>query len=237
MIFTPRLEAPDRDNKFYIPDEKGGLNPCIPRGDGNFCLPNCVGYGFGRAMEICNKYLPLPTNNAEDWYDTAKKKFKTGSTPKLGAIACWRQGKNYNGNDGCGHIAVVEKIYSDGKILTSNSNYYGDEFYLKEYKAPYKISGFEFLGFIYLPYEFETYTKGDYIVNTAVLNVREKPTTSSSRKMFNELTSNAQKQVLSLCGSKCNGYCRGVEFTVYEVNGEWGKTPSGWVCLDYCKKL
>lgn len=28
----------------------------------------------------------------------------------------------------------------------------------------------------------------------------------------------------------------GVTCTVTEVKGNWGKTPSGWICLDYCRK-
>ena len=26
-------------------------------------------------------------------------------------------------------------------------------------------------------------------------------------------------------------------FTVYEVKDNWGRTPSGWVCLDYCEVM
>lgn len=244
MKFKPRLTAPSKDNKFYIPDDKGGFNPCLPIGDGTSCLPNCVGYAYGRAMEICGVKIALPTNNAEDWFITAKSKFIVGDKPKLGAIACWKQGKNYNGNDGYGHVAVVEEIYSDSTILTSNSDYFGEEFYLKERKYPYNINGYEFVGFIYLPFTVDNekdsqiiYTRGNYKVNTDVLNVRKKPTTSSDRIFYNNLTPNAQKQIMDLCGYKCNGYCKGVEFTATEIDGEWGKTPSGWVCLKYCVKI
>lgn len=81
------------------------------------------------------------------------------------------------------------------------------------------------------------YTKGDYVVNTSVLNVRSGPSTAYKIKNYSAFTSNAKKQVLALCGKKISGYVKGVEFTALEINGSWGRTPSGWVCLDYCKKL
>lgn len=31
-------------------------------------------------------------------------------------------------------------------------------------------------------------------------------------------------------------YPNGTRFDVYEIKGEWGRTPSGWVNLNYCKK-
>ena len=51
--------------------------------------------------------------------------YKRGSTPKLGAIACWSLGVVGIGNDGAGHVAVVEQINSDGSIIVSESNYGG----------------------------------------------------------------------------------------------------------------
>ena len=53
---------------------------------------------------------------------------------------------------------------------------------------------------------------------------------------YSELTSNAQSQVYSKCGYKPNGLCAGVICDVSEIKGKWGKIPSGWICLDYCKK-
>lgn len=81
------------------------------------------------------------------------------------------------------------------------------------------------------------YTTGRYIVNCDVLNVREGAGTNYNWKKYSELTLNAQTQVLSLCGYKANGLCRGVICDVSEIkNINWGKIPSGWICLDYCKK-
>lgn len=83
----------------------------------------------------------------------------------------------------------------------------------------------------------QPYSKGSYIVTTSVLNVRSGPSTAYKIKGYNSFTQNAKKQILSLCGKKVSGYVKGVEFTALEINGRWGRTPSGWVCLDYCKKL
>ena len=82
------------------------------------------------------------------------------------------------------------------------------------------------------------YTTGDYRVTDAShLNVRTGPGTENKRKTFDEFTKNAQKQVKELAGYEADGYVMGVEFTVSQVDGNWGKTPSGWVCLDYCTKI
>lgn len=80
------------------------------------------------------------------------------------------------------------------------------------------------------------YTTGRYVVNTEVLTVREGPSTSYDWLRYSELTANAQSQIYSKCRYKPNGLCAGVVCDVSEVKDNWGKIPSGWVCLDYCKK-
>ena len=77
----------------------------------------------------------------------------------------------------------------------------------------------------------EDYSKAD------VLNVRKGASTSFERISFQNLSADAQKKVLRLAGYKANGYVRGLEFTVFETAGSWGRTPSGWVCLDYCERV
>ena len=51
------------------------------------------------------------------------------------------------------------------------------------------------------------------------------------------MTKSAQEKILKLAGKKVNGYVKGLTFTALEVRGNWGRTPSGWVNLDYCKKI
>ena len=83
------------------------------------------------------------------------------------------------------------------------------------------------------------YKTGDYKVTGAdLLNVRSGAGTQNKKKTFNQLTKSAQKKIKELNnGKKADGYVRGLTFTVLEVKGEWGRTPSGWVCLKYCTKI
>lgn len=80
------------------------------------------------------------------------------------------------------------------------------------------------------------YTTGNYRVTASLLNVRTGPGTNYSNRKYYQLTSNARAQNSRLGNYYANGYVRGVVCTVTEVRSNWGKTPSGWICLDYCKK-
>lgn len=173
--FTPRKTIPNRTNKYFIHYNNGGYNTCIVIDkQTGWVMPNCVGYAQGRLLEILGKKAvnwKLPACNAEDWYATAEKNgLKVGSTPKLGAVICWRAGKVKNGSDGAGHVAVVEEIKANGDIVVSQSAYGSTEFYLSTIS---KAKGYTYsdsrplVGFIYCGIEFEeegtTYTvkKGD----------------------------------------------------------------------------
>lgn len=58
------------------------------------------------------------------------------------------------------------------------------------------------------------YVLGLYVVNTpAGLNVRQGPGTNYGI---------------------IKAYPNGTRFDTYEIQGNWARTPSGWVCLDYC---
>jgi hypothetical protein len=84
------------------------------------------------------------------------------------------------------------------------------------------------------------YTVGNYqvVTGTSILKVRSGAGTTYAAKKFNKLTSSAQAKILQLTGGvKKDGYVNGLTFTATEVNKNWGKTPSGWVCLDYCEKM
>lgn len=81
------------------------------------------------------------------------------------------------------------------------------------------------------------YEKGNYIVKADVLNVRKGAGTLYGKVTFKKLSATAQKKILTLAGKEVDGYVKGLTFTVSLINGKWGKTPSGWVCLDYCEKL
>ena len=58
--------------------------------------------------------------NGAQWATSAAAAgFRTGSTPQVGAIACWNDG-------GYGHVAVVTAVSSTTSIQVSESNYGGD---------------------------------------------------------------------------------------------------------------
>ena len=79
-----------------------------------------------------------------------------------------------------------------------------------------------------------------YIVNldlNSFLNVRTGDSTSFRTKTFNELTSNAQSQILNLANKPINGFVNGMVFDSLEIKKNWARTYSGWVCLDYCEAI
>lgn len=160
--YTPRLKAPSTTNKNYLHYSKGGYNHCIHIKNGS-CLPNCVGYAWGRWRELLGKKHNLSKANAENWWSNTSDGYERGQTPKVGAVMCWRKGKAGNSSDGAGHVAIVEKINSDGSVTYSNSNYGGTRFYTKTLKAPYKLgSAYTFQGFIYLPITFDEPKKDSF---------------------------------------------------------------------------
>lgn len=150
--FTPRLTAPSAADKYYLHTSKGGLNECIHINGGS-CLPNCVGYAWGRFYEITGERPKLSRANAEMWYGFTADGYKRSGTPALGAIVCWSKGAVGNENDGAGHVAVVERIEANGDIVASNSAYGGTRFYMQTYRksAGYCFGAYKFQGFILPP--------------------------------------------------------------------------------------
>ena len=155
--FKARLTEPSTSNKYWIHTSKGGVNECILI-TGNSCLPNCVGYTWGRFYEASGKRPKLSRANAENWY-SYNDGYERGKTPKLGAVICWSKGKVGNGNDGAGHVAFVEEVYDDESILVSASDYGGRRFYTRKYNKPYSMNEYTFQGFIYNPDVKETEKK------------------------------------------------------------------------------
>lgn len=85
--------------------------------------------------------------------------------------------------------------------------------------------------------KFNSYTTGTYKVTASVLNVRTGPSTKYSAKTYYQLTANARKQNKNLGNYYTNGYRKGTMCTVSKISGNWGLTPSGWICLGYCQKI
>lgn len=238
--YTPRTTAPESNDKNYIHYSEGGYNRCIEIKNGS-CLPNCVGYAWGRWREILGENPKLSRANAENWYGYTADGYKRGTTPKLGAVICWRKGTVGVESDGAGHVGIVEAINGD-TVTVSMSAYGGTRWFTRTFKkGSYNYNGFVFQGFIYLPISFDeekVYKTGDYrVTDASLLHVRTGAGTNYPKKTYKEFTKNARSQIYELVRYKANGYVMGVEFTVSEVKGKWGKTPSGWVCLDYCTKI
>ena len=139
--FSPRFSAPSYDNQYYYSSK----NIFYSAGYG---MPNCTAYAFGRAYEILGTEPNLSHGNAQDWYgyNQATGAYSYGSTPQVGAIACW----SYNGG---GHVAVVESI-DNGVVTLSNSAWASTNFYLTYDSVSNPGSSgnswWHFQGFIYL---------------------------------------------------------------------------------------
>lgn len=81
------------------------------------------------------------------------------------------------------------------------------------------------------------YKTGSYKVTASLLNVRSGVGTNYKAKTYNQLSSNARSQNKKLGNYYANGYKRGVVCIVTQIKGNWGKTASGWICLDFCSKI
>lgn len=171
MAYVPRLTAPLQGNKYFISTAGGGYNKCIER-RGHWVLPNCPGYAYGRFMEIGGvKQCKLSTHNAGLWWGNTADGYSRGKTPKLGAVICWSKGSEP------GHVAIVEKINSDGTIVTSESGYSAKKDFWTQTRNNKngnwgQSAAYGFQGFIYNPFveggsladdpqsEFVNYAKG-----------------------------------------------------------------------------
>ena len=118
-----------KNNKYYIRQANGGYNGAVlgkPTISGANVLCNCVGYANSRFNEIgdygkCKYQLVC---NAENFVESAKRQgLSVSSTPIQGGIMVWQKGSTLNSYDGAGHVAVVEEVYDDGTILTSESGW------------------------------------------------------------------------------------------------------------------
>lgn len=84
----------------------------------------------------------------------------------------------------------------------------------------------------------EEYAKGFYRVTADLLRVRTGASTSYEYLKFSQLSKNAQSQIKKLNeGRAADGLVEGCECTVSQVKNNWGKIPSGWICLDYCRRV
>lgn len=155
MIFSLRTVKPGKKDKYYIRKADGGYsNAIVGKPTDSECnvLSNCVGYAYGRFNEIggygyCKYLAPV---NAENFMDY-KGSCKTGMTPKVGAVMVWEGAGSH-----AGHVAIVEKVYDDNHVYTSESGYGSAKPFWNSHR--YNNNGrwgcnsnYKFLGFIYNP--------------------------------------------------------------------------------------
>ena len=155
MAFTMRTTKPGAGNKYYIRKAQGGYSNAIygkPTDSECNVLANCVGYAYGRFNEIggygyCKYLAPV---NAENFIQY-KGSCEVGMVPKVGACMVW-EGKG----DLAGHVAIVEKVYDNNHVYTSESGYGSKNPFWNSHR--YNNNGrwgcnsnYKFLGFIYNP--------------------------------------------------------------------------------------
>ena len=236
--FTPRLTAPSYDNKYYY---NGNYNIFYSAGYG---MPNCTAYAFGRAYEILGYEPDLSWGSAYMWYDYNRNygHYDYGQTPRVGAICCWSYGSG-------GHVAVVEKIDSDGLMTISNSAYGSTNFYLTYAHTwdsnPGGNSYWNFQGYIYLLDEDEAVqpTTTKPVVTTQATQ----PVTQASDYETGYYTVDAQPYLNMRSGASTasdivrtvpDSTTLNVTKTVYSGGADWGYTTynntRGWVSLGFC---
>ena len=155
MAFVPRLltstPTPMAGNPWWYSSGNVYYNA-------GYGLPNCTAYAYGRFAEIANQFIPdlggLGIHgDAKSWWSDTQNLNK-GSVPALGACICWGTSDPQFG----GHVAIVEEVYANGDITTSNSAYNGTYFYTQylrrseNYYVSYHGGVYYFQGFIYNPF-------------------------------------------------------------------------------------
>ena len=156
MAYIPRTDintpTPMSGNNFFY-----AWNVFQPSWGPPVQVGNCTWYAWGRFWEISgatssSQNRPtLCTLDANYWW-AYNDGYNRSQTPELGSVICL-EGGNYSG---LGHVAIVEKINSDGSIYTSESglNAYYFDYRLRippNYEAN-SSDGYTFKGFILNPF-------------------------------------------------------------------------------------
>ena len=160
MAFTERLTMPESGDPAYTLTAYGGYNRQIngsPQPWAGSVLANCTGYVHGRWIEIAGHTADdfgISNGNANTYWSHSDS-YTRSQTPAVGAIVCY--GGTY------GHVAIVERVNSDGSILVSQSNYGGTVFETLTLRPPnYYQYPVTFQGFILNPY---VVIEPDYTLN------------------------------------------------------------------------
>lgn len=104
----------------------GGMPPVVSSGGGayRFAYGNCTYWANMRYHELTGYWIPW-LGNAWEWsYGASSSGWTVSATPHVPSIIVLQPG--VEGASGYGHVAVVERINSDGSVLTSNYNWAGN---------------------------------------------------------------------------------------------------------------
>lgn len=196
-----RTTKPGAGNKFYITKSKGGYSSCIqgsPTDSQCNVLANCVGYACGRFNEIIGsmKY-PSLNCNAENFIERARNTYglEISPVPTLGGVMVWQKGATLSGNDGAGHVAIVEKIIDSNTIYTSESGYGSSAFWNSTRR---NSNGRWGLG--------SGYTFRGCIVNPAIGKITAPTTNTSNTDIANKSVDELAREVIA--GKYGNGDAR-----------------------------
>ena len=180
-----------------------------------YCTGNCTWYAFARASEMNGKWINSNFRwSASKWWDLNKQNnyYPYGTTPKVGAIACYDN-----------HVAVVEKVVN-GQPYVSESGWKTSS------KKPTSASDIYFhygkpwysspKGYIYVnDAASNNVTNVNYTVKVTAkdLNMRSGPSTSYKKY----------------------GYIKPGTYEISQESNGWGKLASNgyWISLKYTTKV
>ena len=233
MQFVERTKAPAKTNKNYYSDK----NVFYPK-----YRDNCTWYFWGRQLElgvtIASLRKNLPTSNAENWYhDTTYPK---GNIPHVGDIIVYSAGKRHHAKDGEGHVATVERVYTDGKIDISESGT-NMKFKFRTLKPPYKFylnvknkKNYKLDGFIHPATYDEKWTDGNYITNKEKY-VRKTPEVKSNNKVKYSVLPDKSiycKDKLGYAKYKKDILMYIEDFSKDKKGNIWGKSGMFYICVE-----
>ena len=201
----------NKNNPFYAAN-LGGTN--YSSSYKQYVIGNCTWYAYARASEMNGKWINSNFRwSASKWWDINKQNryYPYGSTPKVGAIACYSN-----------HVAVVEKVVNgkpyvseSGWKLSSSKPTSASQLYF-HYGTPWYSSP---KGYIYV----SDASSNDSVdvsynvkVTTSNLNMRTGPGTSY----------------------KTCGYIKPGTYAITQESNGWGKLSSNgyWIALKYTSK-
>ena len=160
--------------------------------------------------------------------------------PHLGDVIFYDwQDKGVGDNKGSSdHVGIVEKV-ENGKITVIEGNKSD-----VVARRVLNVNGRYIRGFGCPAYETQTQATvskpqtntsnalGTYVVTASSLIVRTGPGTGYRRKKKSELTANAREHATFTGALK-----HGTKVTVKEIRDGWARIPSGWVSMQYLKKV